>query len=544
MGNDILFRDGSCDLAVPWPPNAQKGGQKGGSYGRAVRQRRSRGRDSVPWRVVLGLIFGAVFVLQAVVAAENPPDSSGDKDSEAQASAQEEARAEAERKDREIRQIISYGIDSDLVSAIQTLEREALRLPREADDEIIWIEETPYNQAIYERIAKGYSGSELQTKAIRFFMQQKWLGAKDYAEDIIVRGATEENIDANLLLAALSYVRNLALQGSEDNVSELLSSENPLIAQQAMITLGKIGSSKSGAKLLELLEGEGNSLSEFNEREREVLRTAAITVLGDLVYIDGAAYLFKILEDANNAEYSNAEWGAAAKALGQMNKTAAVGMILQQFRNGNSQERYQAVMALSSFAPQPEFEAVVLQGFQEAYWKTREEAAKAAGRLNLQSAIPSLMYKVAKDSVASVRLAAIQALRHLGAAGSSALKELVQDPDVGETQRLAVLQALIKAQDQSAVEIFRQLLDDSENKFKISRAGIFRIAASEPWSALDFVYTEMLAHRDRRTRQQALHSIARARIKNLQGQVEDLAENSPDSALRQSAKATLTTLDS
>ncbi len=481
-----------------------------------------------------------LWINKSILAQENTQQSSS-------AGMQQEAREEAARKDKQIKQVISFGIDSDLVTAIQNLSRETPRLASDDGENITWIKETPYNTKIYERIKKGYSSSELQTKALRFFMQQKWLNAEEYVKNLIERSVDEGQIDNNLLLAALAYVRNLKLKSSEAGVLGLLASENPQIVERSLITLGKIGSNISAAEILRLLKDEENSFSEFSdEGEREVLRVAGISALGDLAYTDATKYLLKILEDSKNddREYNNAEWGAAAKALGKMNQAEAVVFILERFRNGNTQERYQAIMALSSFPLQADFENIILQGLQEAYWKTREEAAKTAGKQKLQSAIPSLAYKVAKDSVVGVRRAAIQALRKMGAAGNSALSQLMQDPDVGENQRLDVLRVLTKARDESAVRIFRQLLNGQTNDFGLSRMGIFRVASNDPWADLDFVYKEMLSDRDHKTQQRALYSISRERIKSLQNVVAALAENSPNSIVRRAAKAALANLNS
>ena len=493
------------------------------------------------------IFFGCLFIFFCglrveLLSQEEPPASS----SKAELSVNQEAKEEAARKDKEMKQIIGFGIDSDLVIAIQTLIREAPRLPEEEDDYIVWIEETSYNDAIYQRIQKGYSSNELQVEAIRFFMQQKWLGAKEYVQTTIERSVGEERLYSNLLLAALAYVRNLKVQSSEEAVLGLLASQNPQIVEQSMITLGKIGSEKSAQEILRLLEIE-DSFAEFSdEQEREVLRTAGISAIGDLAYLSAVGYLMEILQDGRKDErkYSDAEWGAAARALGQMEQPEAVSFIIEQFRNGNTQERYQAIVALNTFSPQDDFEDILLQGLQEAYWKTREVAAKTVGEWELQSAIPGLVYKIAKDSVSGVRRASIKALRQMGAAGSSALKELIKDPDVRETPRLDVLSTLVKARDEAAIAAFRQLLEDDENKFQISRTSIFLVASNHPWKALDFVYREMLVYNDRRAQQAALYSIGQGRIRSLQKDVEEFAENTSDSSLRRAAKSALVHLNS
>ncbi|WGK69241.1 HEAT repeat domain-containing protein [Candidatus Haliotispira prima] len=485
--------------------------------------------------------------VRAQDSAEPPSLKNGGElgGTETKADAGEEARKEAERQDKQIRQTISYGIDSDLVTVIQTLLREAPRMASD-DDDILWIEKTPYNDDIYRRIKKGYSSSDLQTKAIHFFMQQKWLGAEPYVIEIVDRSFGKDNVDDNLVLAALAYLQRLEVKGSEKEVMSLLSDENPQVVERSLTALGKIGSGAAAAKILEMLKDEDNSFLEFTDREREVLRVAGIAAMGSLVYEAAAEYLLAILEDAKNEEpeYSNAEWGASAKALGRMARVEAVGLVLEQFQNGGTQERYQAVIALSSFPPQAEFEDIILQGLQEAYWKTREEAAKTAGELTLRSAIPGLVYKVSKDSVVGVRRAAIKALRQMGDSGNSALRGLMEDPDARETPRLDVLRILIKARDENAIGILHQLLSDSDNQFKLSRTGIFRVAGNDPWSMLDFVYREMLSGGDQRTRRDALRAIGRARMKSLQDIVEELAENGEDSVIRRAAKATLTALSS
>ncbi len=514
-----------------------------------------RANMQAKWLIFFLIMGGAItFLNPASLDAQDPdpsveakvPQAPAPAQAESASDVQQEAREEARRRDEQIRESIGYGTDSDLVKVMQTLLRDTPRLRSEGNDSISWIEETPYNEAIYQRIQKGYSNSELETEAIGFFMRQKWEGAREYVMEVLERSAAEDNVDTNLLLRALSYLRNLRIQSSEAQVLGLLSHDNPQVLEQSLITLGRIGTAQSGARILKLSEDETGTFTEFSDRETEALRVAAITALGELAYDEGAPYLLRILEDSKTdaSEYSNSVWGAAANALGRMQRLEALPLVLEQFRSGGTQQRYQVLLALSTFPAQPEFADVVLQGLQEAYWKTREQAAKTAGELQLQDTIPSLVYKVANDTVVAVRRAAVQSLRQMGTAGTSALSGMLLDPEVGETQRLDVLRTLILAQDQSVVAVLRQLLSDRGSEAKLSRSGIFRVVSSTPWTVLGFVYKEMLADRAQKTRLDALRAIARERISSLQSSVEELSENDRDSVVRSRAKATLTTLNS
>ena len=473
--------------------------------------------------------------------AQTPPD----QDTKALRS---EAQKDAERRKREIEQAIAYGVDTDLVEVIRNLLRETPRAADETDDsQIAWIQETPYNEAIAARLEKGYSSSILEALSIRFFLRQKWLGAESYVAKVLERSTG----DVETLLAALSYVRNLKRTGSEAVILELLSSETPQVVEQSLRALGAVGSSESAAQIMDMLEDEEGSFADFSERERGALRAAGIEALGALAHREATPYFLAILDDGLNDEpqYSGGEWSAAAQALAELGEGAALERIFAYFQSGNAQQRYQAIKALGGFPPQPEAEAIFLQGLQEPYAKSREEAARIIGKQKLAAAIPGLIYKISKDSVADVRSAAFRALQELGAAGEAAMREWLQDGKVAENRRLEMLQVMLKERNESALEILRRLLATSANaaapetEFRISRKGLFRIAGNEPWAALGFMYREMLADDSRKTRLAALRAIRKERIQSLQPDVEQLAGETKDGPTRNTAKAVLSVLN-
>lgn len=503
------------------------------------------------WGIWLFCVFGPNLFAQEI--SETPPE----KQTSRQA-LRSEAKEGAERRKREIEQAIAYGVDTDLVKLIRNLMRETPRAAREAEDgQIAWIEETPYNQAIVARLEKGYSSSILEAIAIRFFLQQKWLGAETYVTEVLERSAADPDSDVEATLAALSYVRNLKRTASEAVLLELLASETPQIVEQSLHALGQVGSGESAAKIMAILEDEEESFTEFSEREREALRAAGIEALGALPHADAAPYLLAILQDGLDdvPEYSGGEWSAAAQALGELAKlegasliSAALEPIFAYFDSGNARQRYRAIKALGHFPPQPKAEAIFLQGLQEAFERSRKEAAEIIGRQKLTVAIPSLLYRISRDEAADVRKAAFRALQELGGAGEAAMNEWLRDARVSESRRLEMLQVMLKERDENALGVLRQLLAASaepaqEKELRISRNELFRIAGSEPWEALGFVYREMLADENRKTRLAALRAIRKERIRALQPDVEQLAGETDDGLTRNTAKTVLSILN-
>ena len=463
-----------------------------------------------------------------------------------------EAKKEGERRKQQIEQTIAYGVDTDLIEVMRNLLRETPRAVDETEDsQIAWIEETPYNQAIVARLEKGYSSNGLEALSIRFFLRQRWLGAETYVAEVLERSAANPDSDVETTLAALAYVRNLKRTDNEGVLLELLADETPQVVEQSLFALGQVGSAESAAQIMSILEDEDGSFPHFSDREREALRAAEIEALGALSYVEAAPYFVAILEDGLNddPEYSRGEWSAAAKALGELGKlegasliSSALEPIYAYFQGGNARQRYQAIKALGHFPPQPEAEAILLQGLQEPYPRSRVEAAHIIGQQQLTTAIPGLLYKISKDSVADVRSASFRALQDLGAAGESAMSEWIQDTKTSGTRRLEMLEVMLKERNENALVMLRQLLSVADEKGKesgISRKGIFRIAGSEPWAALDFVYREMLADDSRKTRLTALRAIRKERIQSLQLDVEQLAGETDDGPTRNTAKGVL-----
>ena len=473
--------------------------------------------------------------------------------SESRENLRSEAKKDAERRKQQIEDVIAYGVDTDLVEVIRNLLRETPRAADEENNRIAWIEETQYNQAIVTRLEKGYSSSALEAISIRFFLRQKWLGGGTYVAEVLERSAADSGSDVETTLAALSYVRNLKRTDSEAVLLELLTNETPQIVEQSLLALGQVGSGESAAQIMNILEDEDGSFADFSDRERKALRAAGIEALGALAYVDAATYFLAILKDGLNEqpEYSSGEWSAAAQALGELGKqegesliSSALEPIFAYFQSGNARQRYQAIKALGYFPVEPEAEAIFLQGLQEPYPKSRMEAARIIGRQKLVAAIPGLLYKISKDSVADVRSAAFRSLQDMGAAGESAMREWLQDAKISESRRLEMLEVMLKERNENALGVLRQLLAAAQEKeSRISREGIFRIAGSEPWAALDFVYREMLADDSRKTRLAALRAIRKERIQSLQLNVEQLAGETDDGPTRNTAKRVLSILN-
>lgn len=453
------------------------------------------------------------------------------------------AREEAKKNKESIQATIQFGIDSDLETSISTLRKESPSKSMDQADgsssEIL--EESPYNKLIFERISRGYSSNSLVAKSIEFFTLQRWKGAGSLVSELLQKESESGDVDVNVLLNSLDYVRHLKLSENSTYVQDLLTSDNPVVVQRAIDTLAELGQNPDvGEELLSYLSDPYGSFSSFQDNQKESLRVSLIQALGKLKYDGAADELLKIVEEDDG---SSSEWGAAARALGDLDRVSAIDLIVEKFRSGDSQARYQAIYAMGKYPRNEKFVPLIMQGLQESFWRTREAAVKACADLKLSKASPSLAYKLAHDPVQRVRREALRALKALGGMGE--VKDMILNKDLPESVRLEALLNLSNEQDTAVVGVYRSLLEAIKNKQAIiSKQSVYRAATRSRWAELAFIYQAMLDSNDAQEQVQVLTAIRLGKIASLGGSVSKLASNSPSLRVRKLAEATLVSLNS
>lgn len=436
---------------------------------------------------------------------------------------------------------IRYGIDSELLEVIQRLVEDAVSVESEdSGSEFGQIEETPYNEPLYQRIVQGFSSVELLTESFHFFIKQRWAGAEDYAVELLEQENLTGEVDDTVMKACLDYFRYLGLKAHEGKVLMMLRSENPRLVVQTLLALAKIGSEETGEALLGLLQDSRSSFMSFSKPEQEFLRIKSIEALGAIGYKPASDFLFELWQDDG---LSNTEWGALARTMGELGRTGAEEEIMKAFRKGDLQRRFQVISALSAYSDVSQFSSLIVQGLQESFWRTRVEACKAVGEYKLVEMIPSLEYRLSKDSIVSVRNEALTALDKMGPAGVVAIRKVISDPDVAENIRLGLLQRLVQKRRPFVADILRNLVKERKESEEFSLESIYNIAVTNPWDLLSFIYKDMLENPETKWVLKALHAIPKGKISELRPMVEKIAQNGSTGSLRSAAEKAVKILD-
>ncbi len=138
------------------------------------------------------------------------------------------------------------------------------------------------------------------------------------------------------------------------------------------------------------------------------------------------------LESAyNNAEATIPLKRAALEALAPVNSNKVRLMIRDAYESDSFEMQLSAVFAMGNSA-EPRWLSIVLDEMQNPRWEMRGEAARAAGNIGHEDAIPDLAEMVA-DEEEDVALAAIAALGEVGGVEvAQILEDLLLDPELAE----------------------------------------------------------------------------------------------------------------
>ena len=188
-------------------------------------------------------------------------------------------------------------------------------------------------------------------------------------------------------------------------------------------------------RLLELLESDAS----------DAVRAQAAAALGCFVYLgeidklsrDSARQIEDHLLSAIETEPSAKVNQRSLESIGYSSREEVPGLIERAFASGERDWMASALLAMGRSAD-PRWEGKVLESLGDKWPRLREESARAAGELELQDAVESLI-ELLDDTEKAVRLAAIWSLSQMGGEGiREALVELLENSD--DDEEIALLE--------------------------------------------------------------------------------------------------------
>jgi HEAT repeat protein len=295
---------------------------------------------------------------------------------------------------------------------------------------------------------------------------------------LIVTGDEVDRYYATKLLGTIGDIDAIPI------LIERLQDEDIDVSIEAATALGKIGHSNAIPALLESLNHEPNS----------EIKTAVVEALAQ---IDDQAVIAPLLELAKSCpdhlvwdetEDWNAWWDMqliAVKALGHQRVTAAIPILTDILRDEENQDIENEVLtALAHIGGEP----ILIQRLTQGSSRERRRAASALG-LSQSTEAHNALIQAMTDSVAEVRIAAIQALTQQKAESHlDMLLLFLKDPEPKVRQVvLELLTHLPNHSDNAAIRLEKltPLLEDSNPQIRLATLKALHNSKAIPTETLE-----------------------------------------------------------
>ncbi|MAG14174.1 MAG: hypothetical protein CMN78_06220 [Spirochaetales bacterium] len=412
----------------------------------------------------------------------------------------------------ERREIILYGIDSQVLDVIESLKEEAdLSLVGDI-------------QALY----KTSENAKVKVAVLEYFRE---IEAPDAFEDALQLVETYQDHESAIVVAALRYLSFEPPVELKDLLIPLLREENTAILRETLKTLGEVGDSETATKLLTYLDDD-----EFPSE----IKPEIILALGDIGSFEAVDRLQEILED----EREDPMWRRyACASLGKINDPTALPVIQRVLFDSDAILRSYAVGALRYF-DDPAVESSLVDALRDSFWRVRVSAAQGLGHRKAQGGVPILVFKAKKDPEMNVRVAAVKALGEIGTQDAlEALRELYSAELSPHVLRVTSLEILVSQDIDASIEAFVTVISRHwENKnAKILERTAYVMSVTES-GKLEQFYSRFLDSGDMTLIIYGIRGVERNRLKTLQDKIESFSREGNHRSIRRAALSALETM--
>ncbi len=421
----------------------------------------------------------------------------------------------ADSEEEKRKDILRFGLEGEILGLMAQLEKENLR---EYDSQLSDLFEKTKSPAIRESI-------------LSFFAKNKNESLKDYALAVL---AEPFDYKLSTVQAVMIYSGELKFQEASPLIRKILSGEGTEYRDRAIQTLGRIGNSEDAQYLVEYLDGDISG----DEKQQLIIRQNIMTALGEMKAV---AIWDKFVEIAQDSDENVMIRASAATAIGRMEKIEAVPVLAALFEETDPVLRTAAVTGLANF-DSPDAVAVILESFKDSYYKVRNEAIVAAERLELEAAVPYILYRAKTDPVETVKFRAFEAIGKFNSAeGNAWLASLVNEEKAADKIRVKAASVLLE---NSFGFIFADvekimLATLADDKKKPLRYELGKAVALIDDDRSVKVASAFLSHKDTLTRSIGIDMFEKNRYPGVVAAVQAIAADEKLGALQRRAKKIL-----
>jgi len=352
----------------------------------------------------------------------------------AKAAAEKDENAESEEK---FRDTIKYGLPSEI---------------NELLDDLLKNEDPRFTNEIYD-LFQVSKNPQIKEKVLRYFTKLEDPCLENYAVEILIDPYDTKN---EIVKAVFQYVSKVKTVEAIEPVVELIKSENEDYFNDAISTIGEIGSEKEAVFLVEFLDRD-----DLSDAQRQTL----MRTCGKMHAIETWDKIVEILENEDENSFVRSY---AAEAIGLMKKEESVPILVEHFASTDPNLRQYVIKGLINFPDIVEAKATLLQGIRDEHWKVRQESIRAVKELKLQEAVPYLTYRVEKESEKVIQNESYSAIAALNSAeGNEFLINQITNKKVSDAKKQKVVEVLLKegfAGEKEILELAKEVVEDDRRK--------------------------------------------------------------------------------
>ncbi|MCR5606380.1 MAG: HEAT repeat domain-containing protein [Treponema sp.] len=432
--------------------------------------------------------YGGVAVVPAAKRPKKPT-------SEEIAEAEKTQNSKSENYEQKMHDTFKFGIDSEISESIDSLLKNKDK--RFVDD-------------IYDLFQVSESSSVKET-ILKYFTELKDPCLEDYAVEIANDPYDMKNSTVSLVL---KYLGAVECKAAAPAVVAILESENESYFDDALTALGSIGGDKEAVFLAEYLDRDDLS----NHQKQELMK-----VLGKLKAVATWDKLRDVVENEDENSYVRMY---AAEAIGAMEKTESIDVLIQQFQDTSDPNlRVYIVKGLSYFST-TEVQNVLVQAVRDDYYKVRLEAIEAVKKQKITSAVPYLIYRAKNDKESAVKYATYPVIAMLNTSeGNEYLVSLITDKKSSDTVKSKVAACLLEENNAGTSEIIELARDTLKNDVhKNLRYALGKEFAKYEKSDFASICEEYLSSSDVSTQGTGLDIYAKGRYSSCKDAVQKIAD--------------------
>ena len=337
----------------------------------------------------------------------------------------EEAREKDESKEDEEnnRKIIKYGLPSEIGELLDKLTENDD--PRFTDD-------------IYD-LFQNTSNASIKEKVLKYFTKIEDPCLEDFAVNLINDPYDEKK---DLVSATFKYIQTVKTKEALPAVITILEVENEDYFNDALATIGEIGSKNEAKFIADYLDRP-----DLSDAQRQTL----MRTLGKMKALNTWSKVVEILEDEDENSFVRMY---AAEALGLMEKEEGLPVLVRAYSASDPNLRQYVIKGLSHFPNVVESKSLIIQAIRDEHWRVRQEAINVCKENSFTEAIPYLIFRADKDSEKVIKNASMDAIAAINTKeGNDYLVSIITNKKSGDSSKQKAAEVLLKAGNAGQKEI-------------------------------------------------------------------------------------------